>query len=117
MRSGKTPDFQRLGDGCEDLLDLIGENRAEAALVETLEFLGGDSFADAMRGFGAEIGGDQCLLDVVERRGVERSAAGEAGEIVGNALGGLAKPAAQAVEPTHAQTAVSCLPSQLVMRA
>ena len=70
-----------------------------------------------MRGFGAEIGGDQCLLDVVERRGVERGAAGEAGEIVGNALGGLAKPAAQAVEPTHAQTAVSCLPSQLVMRA
>ena len=46
-----------------------------------------------MRGFGAEVGRDQRFLDVVERRRVERRAAGEAGEIVRDPLGGLGKAA------------------------
>ena len=69
-------------------------------------FCGGDRLADAVRRLGPEVGGDQRFLDVVERRGIERGAAGEAGEIVGDPVGGLLKAAAQAVEPTHAQTAV-----------
>ena len=106
VRTGKTPDFQRLGDRSEDLFDLLGEDRAKAPLVEPLELLLRDCLADPVRRLGPEIGRDQCLLDVVERRGIERGAAGEAGEIVGDPLGGLLKPAAQAVEPAHAQTAV-----------
>ena len=86
---GKAPDFQRLGDRREDLLDLLGEDRAKPALVELLELAGGDRFADAVRRLRAEVGGDQRLLDVVEGRGVERGAAGEAGEIVGDLLGSL----------------------------
>ena len=61
--------------------------------------------------------GDQRFFDVVQRRGVERGAAGQAGEVVGDLFRSLRKPAAQAVEPTHAQTAVSCSPSRLVMSA
>ena len=72
VRAGEAPDVERLGDGREDLLDFLGEDGAQAALVELLEALGGDGFADALRRFGAEVGGDQRLLDVVERRGVER---------------------------------------------
>ena len=106
---GKAPDFQRLGDRSEDLLDLLGEDRAKPALVEPLEFLAGNRLADPVRRFRAEVGGDQRFLDVVERRRVERGAAGQAGEIVGDPVGGLLEPAAQAVEPTHAQTAVSMI--------
>ena len=62
-----------------------------AALVEPLELLRGDRLADAVRRLGAEVGGDQRLLDLVERRGVERGAAGQAGEIVGDPFGGLAE--------------------------
>ena len=103
---GKPHDFQRLGDGREDLLDLFGQDRSEAAFVEPLELLLRDRLADSVRGFGPEVGGDQRFLDVVERRRVERGAAGEAGEIVGDPVGGLLEPAAQAVEPAHAHTAV-----------
>ena len=84
MGARKTPDFQRLGDRREDLLDLLGEDRAKAALVELLELAGGDRLADAVRRLGAEVRGDQRFLDVVERRGVERGAAGQAGEVVGD---------------------------------
>ena len=80
-------------------------------------FCAGNRFADSVRCFGAEIGGDQRLLDVVEGRSVERRAAGEAGQIVGDPVGGLLEPAAQAVEPAHAQTAVSWSPSRPVIRA
>ncbi len=110
MRARKSPHFQRLGDRSEDLLDLFGENGAKASLIEMFEFLLRDRLADSAGGFGAEVGRNQRLLDVVERRGVERGAAGEAGEVVGNPVGGLLKPAAQAVEPTHAQTAIRWSP-------
>src|SRR6478672_1380763 len=69
-----------------------------------------------MRRLRPEVGRDQRFLDVVERRCVESGAAGEAGQIVRDPLGGLAEPAAQAIEPAHAQTAISCLPSLPVMR-
>jgi hypothetical protein len=46
------------------------------------------------------------FLDVVERGGVERGLVGKAGEIVGYALRGFLKAAAQAVEPAHAKSAV-----------
>ena len=49
--------------------------------------------------------------------GVERGAAGQAGEVVGDLLRSLREPAAQAVEPTHAHTAVRWSPSRPVMRA
>ncbi len=105
MRARKTGDFQRPGDGREDLLDLVGEDRAETALVEPIKLLPGDGFADAVGCFGTEIGGDQGFLDIVERRGVERGAAGQPGEIIANPLGGFGEAAAEAIEPAHAHTA------------
>ena len=105
VRAREAPDFERLGDRREDLLDLLGEDGAKAALVELLEALRGDRLADPARRLGAEVGGDQRLLDVVERRRVERRRGDQAGEIVGDPLRGLGEPAAQAVEPAHAQTA------------
>ena len=72
VRAGEAPDVERLGDGREDLLDLLGEDGAKAALVELLETPVGDAVADPLRRFGAEVGGDQRLLDIVEGRGVER---------------------------------------------
>ena len=107
---GKAADFQRLGDRREDLLDLFGEDRAQAALVEPFELLPGDRFADAVRRFGAQVGGDQRFLDIVERRGVERRAAGQAGEVIGNPVRSLGEAAAQAIEPAHAHTAVRWSP-------
>ena len=43
VRARKAPDVERLGDRREDLLDLLGEDRAQAALVELLELAGGDA--------------------------------------------------------------------------
>ena len=68
---------------------------AKAAFVEALELLAGDGFADAMRRFGTEIRRDQRFFDVVERRRVERRAAGQAGEIV-------ARPCPQSSRTRHA---------------
>ena len=76
VRAREAPDVERLGDRREDRLDLLGEDGAQAALVELLEAAGGDRLADALRRFGAEVGGDQRFLDVVEGRGVERRVAG-----------------------------------------
>ena len=106
VRAGKARDFQRLGDRGEDLFDLFGEDGAEAPLVEPLELLRRDRLANPVRRLGPEVGSDQRFLDVVERRGVKRGAAGQSREIVGDALGSLLEAAAQAVEPTHAHTAV-----------
>ncbi len=74
---GKAVDFQRLGDGREDLLDLLGKDRAQPALVELLEPARGNRLADALRRLGAEVGGDQRFLDIVEGRGVERGLGGQ----------------------------------------
>ncbi len=117
VRAREAPHLERLGDRREDLLDLLGEDGAKAALVELLEAARGDRLADSARRFGPEVGGDQRLLDVVERRRVERLLGDQAGEIVGDPLGSLGEPAAKAVEPAHAQTAVSWSPSRAVMRA
>ena len=76
MRAREAGDLERLGDGREDRLDLLGEDGAQPALVELLEAARGDRLADALRRLGAEVGGDQRLLDIVERRGVERGLAG-----------------------------------------
>ena len=57
-------------------------------------FWRGDRLADALRRLGAEVGGDQRLLDVVERRGVERLPGGQAGEILADLVRGLREPAA-----------------------
>ena len=95
---------------------ILGEDGAEPALVEPLEFLGGDGIADSLRGFGADVGGDQRLLDIVEGRGVESGAAGEAGQIVGKLVRGLGKAAAQAVEPAHWKTPCKVSPSRPVIR-
>jgi hypothetical protein len=103
----KTPHLQRLGDRCEDLFYLFGENRAEAAFVEALEPLLRDRLADPARSLRAKVGGNQRLLDVVERSGIESSPAGETGQVVGDPIGGFLEAAAQAVEPAHAHTAVS----------
>ena len=89
VRTWKARDFQRLGDRSQDLFDLLGKDRSKAALVEALELLLRDRLADAVRCLRTEVGGDQRFLDVVERRRVERRAAGEAGQIVGDPLGGL----------------------------
>ena len=112
MRTWKAPDFQRPGDRGQDRFDLFGEDRAQPALVEPLELLPGDRLADSVRRLGAEVRGDQRLLDVVERRGVERRAAGDPGEVVGDPLGSLGKAAAQAIEPAHLKDAY-----QMIARA
>src|SRR4051812_28035134 len=106
MRAWKTPHLQRLGDRTEDLLDLFGEDGAKASLIELFELLLRDGLADAMRCFGPEIRSDGRFLDSVEGRRIQRGPAGEAGEIVGDAVRGLLKTAAKAVEPAHAHTAV-----------
>jgi hypothetical protein len=46
----------------------LGEDGSKPALVEPLELLRGDRLADPARCLGADIGRDQRLLDVVERR-------------------------------------------------
>jgi acyl transferase domain-containing protein len=86
---------------------VFGEDRAKPALVELFEPAGGDRLANPVRGFRAEIGRDQRFLDVVEGRGVERLLLDEAAEVVGDLLGSFLKTASEAVEPTHAQAAVS----------
>ncbi len=107
VRARKAPDFQRLGDRSEDLFDLLGEDRAKAALVEPLELLAGDGFADAVRRLGPEVGRDQRFLDVVERRGVERLLRLTRPVRFSATFSAVfGEPAAQAVEPTHAHTAV-----------
>ena len=58
---------------------------AEAAL----EPLAGEPRADLGRGRRAEVGGDQRLLDLVERRLVERGLGEQAGEIVAEPVRGL----------------------------
>src|SRR5436305_1373753 len=57
-----------------------------------------------MRGLWAQVRRDQRLFNVVERRRIERGAAGEARQIVGDLLRSFCKPATQAVEPAHART-------------
>src|SRR5262245_1560389 len=70
-----------------------------------------------MRRLGPEVGSNQRLFDIVEGGRVERSAAREAGEVVGNLLGSLGESAAQAVEPTHAATLRRWSPSRPTIRA
>ena len=102
LRAREAPDLERLGDRGQDLLDLLGEDRAQAALVELLEPPGGDRLADAVRRLGAEVGGDQRLLDLVERRGVERGLLGDGPVRLSPSRSAvLREAAAQAVEPTH----------------
>jgi hypothetical protein len=52
VRAGKAPHFERLRDRSEDLLDLLGEDRAQPPLVEALELLARDRLADAVRRLG-----------------------------------------------------------------
>ena len=118
MRAGKAPDFQRLGDRSEDLLDLLGEDRAKAALVELLELLRGRwprGCAATPRARGRR----RSALPRCRRASRCRAPCWviEAGEIVGDLVRSLRKPAAQAVEPTHAHSAVRWSPSRPVMRA
>src|SRR6185369_12378233 len=87
------------------------------ALVERLESFAGNGVADPVRRFRAEVGGDQRFLNVVEGRRVERGAAGQAGQIVGDLLGSLGKPAPQAVEPAHRATPTSVVSTRPVIRA
>ena len=101
MRPGKSPHVQRLGHGAEDLLDLLGQDGPQAALIQLLVAAGGDGVADTLRGLRPEVGRDQRFLDVVQRRGIERSPAGQAGQIVAETISGLLEAAGQAVEPTH----------------
>ena len=72
VRPRKAPDVERLGDRRQDLLDLLGQDGAQPALVELLEAPRGNRFADPLRRFGPEIGCDQRFLDIVEGRRVER---------------------------------------------
>ena len=117
VRPGKTPDLQWLRDWREDLLDLLGQDRPKAPFVEPFEFLGSDGFPNAARRLRTQVRGNQRFFDIVERRGVERRAAGQACEVVGDAIGGLLEPAAQAVEPAHFQIAVSRSPWRPLTRA
>src|SRR6185369_13755378 len=110
-------DFQWLGDRCEDLFDFFRQDRAKSPFVEALELLSCNRLADPVRRFGPEVRGDQRLLDVIEGRRVERRPAREASEVVSDPFRSLGKSAAQAVEPTHAQTASNWSPSRLTMRA
>ena len=74
----------------------------------------GEPGADLRRGRRAEVGGDQRLLDLVERLLVERGLGEQAGEIVAEPVRGLAEARLQPVEPgrlAHAATPTRVSPS------
>ena len=75
LRAREGVDLERLGDRREDRLDLLGDDDlATPRFVEAaLEALVGEPGADARGGRRAEVGGDQRLLDLVERLVVERA--------------------------------------------
>ena len=104
MRPRKAPDVERPGHRREDLLDLLGEDGAQTALVQLLELAGGNAIADALRRLWTEVGGDQRFLDIVESGGVERLLLDDAGDVVGNLVGGFLEAGRQPVEPAHANT-------------
>ena len=106
VRARKAPYVQRLGDRGEDLFDLLGEDGAQPALVERLEFLAGDRLADPLRRGGAEVGRDQRFLDIVEGRGVERLLVHKPGDILADLVRGFLEAGGQPVEPTHAHTPI-----------
>ena len=81
-----------LRDLGERALDLLGDDQADAQLLHVaLEAAFGQPRADARRGLGAEIGRDQRLLDLVERRLVEPRRA-EPGEVADQPVGGARNP-------------------------
>src|SRR5207253_1545155 len=95
---------------------LAGDHRCADALAPDLELL------DRGRAKGVAGGEQHAIILLLEPVGelADRgrlARAVDAGEIVGDPFGSLLEPAAQAIEPTHAQTAVSWLPSLPVMRA
>ena len=86
--------------GREDLLQLLRDHRADRLLAEAaLEPLAGEPGAHLGRGPRAEVGGDQRLLDLVERRLVQRGLGDQAGEIVAEPVGGLAEAEPHALVP------------------
>src|SRR6185503_10607926 len=97
--------------------DFLGEDGAKAALVQPFESPLRDRLANAVRRLGAEVRRDQRLLNVVESRGIQSGAGGDAGQIVGDPIRGFLKPPAQAIKPTHAQTADKWSPWRPLMRA
>ena len=106
VRARKAPDFQRLGDRSEDLLDLLGEDRRRPRSSRRSNFW--RAIASRMRCDASGPRSEAISASSISSSVAVSSAAlaGKAGEIVGDPLGSLLKSAAQAVEPAHAQTAV-----------
>ena len=104
LRAREGVDLERLGDRAQDLGDLLGDDRADAAPRRAPRSKRSSASRSRMRAAvtRAEIGGDQRLLDLVELRVVEPGLADEPGEVVGQPLGRLAKAAEQPLRPAVA---------------
>ena len=106
LRPGERLDRKRPRDFGERLLDFFRDDQADTEVFQiAFEIPLGQAAADLARGFRAEIGCDQRLLDLVERF-VVKAAGAEPGEVADQPVGGAAKPAAQPVVPGTAAHAV-----------
>ncbi|MCY1234826.1 hypothetical protein D9M72_474170 [compost metagenome] len=100
MRLVAEVELQRLGDGRKHLGDLAGHDARDVLAGDILAIaLGGERIGDAHRGFDAEIGLDQQILEILERRFVELAFGEEAGDLAGQLRRGAGKAAAQALVP------------------
>ena len=108
VRPRKTPYVERFGDGRQDALYLFGQDRPQPALIELLEPSRGNRLANPLRRRRAHVRRDQCFLDVVERRRVERHLRRQPADVLAEPIGGLLEPARQALEPTHANSPINC---------
>ena len=73
--------------------------------------------AEALAAVAASASDPQIRAVYAHRANMQRCAAGESGEVVGDPVCGLLEAAAKAVEPTHAHTAVRVSPSMPVILA
>jgi hypothetical protein len=122
LRAREGVHLDRLGDRREDPRDLLGDDGAYAGLVDiAVEPFVRQPGDDARRRGWPKVGGDQRLLDVVERVLVEHRLGEQPGEIVAQPVRGPAQALTHPLDPrgdgvAHAATATSRSPRRPVIR-
>ena len=118
LRTRKGVDVERFGDGAQHRGDFLGDDLAQflGAVRRDVTALG-QAVADARGHGGAEVGGDQRILDAVEIVVVEARLAGDARQILAEPLRRALEAAEQPFAPAKPAHAASILsPSRAVRR-